>query len=55
MKKVIQMEKGHAFTLTKIHLSKVDLNKPKIKIDSIVGRGSGPLKKNVLGTKPKER
>ena len=54
MKKVIQMEKGHAFTLTKIDLSKVDLNKPKIKIDSIVGRGS-PLKKNVLGTKPKER
>ena len=54
MKKFVRIDKGHKFTLTQIDLAKVDLTKPKIKVDSIVGRGSGPLKKNVLGTKPKE-
>jgi len=54
MKKFTQYDKGHKFTMTSIDLAKVDTNKPKIKIESIVSRGSGPLKKNVFGTKPKE-
>ena len=33
MKKIIQIDKGHKFTLTQIDLAKVDLTKPKIKVD----------------------
>ena len=40
MKKVIQIDKGHKFTLTQIDLAKVDLTKPKIKVDSIKIRKS---------------
>ena len=54
MKKIKHVDKGHTFTLTKIDLAKTQGTQAKIKVDSIVGRGSGPLKKNVLGTKPKE-
>lgn len=53
MKKVTQYEKGHKFTLTKIDLANVKRDQPKIKLDSIVTRGNGPLKQNVHGTKPK--
>ena len=35
MKKIIQIDKGHKFTLTQIDLAKVDLTKPKIKVDSM--------------------
>tara|TARA_B100000282_G_C31429754_1_gene352968 strand:+ start:204 stop:371 length:168 start_codon:yes stop_codon:yes gene_type:complete len=54
MKTVKHIDKGHTFTLTKIDLTKTQGQQTKIKVDSIVRRGSGPLKKNVLGTKPKE-
>ena len=35
MKKVIQIDKGHKFTLTQIDLAKVDLTKPKIKVSML--------------------
>ncbi len=40
--------------LTKIQLSEKYRNQPKVKFDTIVSRGNGPLKKNIAGTKPKE-
>ena len=57
MSKFTKMSQGHKFTLTKMQLSEENRigNKPKIKFDSIVARGDGPLKKNVHGTKPRER
>lgn len=40
--------------LTKLQLSEKYRNQPKVKIDTVVSRGNGPLKKNIAGTKPKE-
>lgn len=55
MSKITKTSQGHKFTLTKMKLSEENRvgTKPKIKFDSVVVKG--PLRKNVHGTKPKER
>ena len=40
--------------LTKLQLSEKYRYQPKVKVDTVVSRAGGPLKKNVAGTKPKE-
>ena len=40
--------------LTKIQLDEKYRTQPKVKVDTVVSRAGGPLKKNIAGTKPKE-